>query len=185
MWARAHDRRRRDTTSGRVLESCDLIAAELAAGRPTSAVLAEAASAWPELVSVVEAEALGLDVPAAMREIARVPGARGLALLAAGWEIALRTGHGLGDTTAAVAGDLRAASAMRRTIDSELASARATAWLVAGLPFLALGLGTATGGDPWSFLLGTSAGLACLTGGFGFGLLGLWWIDAIAARAGA
>ena len=30
VWARAHDRRRRDTTSGRVLESCDLIAAEFA-----------------------------------------------------------------------------------------------------------------------------------------------------------
>lgn len=180
---RLQERRERAATSARVLETCDLVASELAAGRIAEAVLEEAAAAWPALTPVARAGRLGLSVPDALRKASELPGGRDLELLAAGWEVGQSSGAGLADLARLVARDLRAEAAARRTVDAELASARATAWLVSGLPLLALLLATASGGDPWSFLFGTPLGAGCLVGGIGLGLLGLWWIDALAARA--
>jgi tight adherence protein B len=183
LWRRRRRRRDAARVAEQVLEMCELLAGELAAGRPPGAALERAAAAWPPLAPVAEAFRVGADVPTSFRDLgARLEGARDLRVVAAAWQVAHRTGQGLAAAVERVADSLRAAAATRRLVEGELASARATARLVAGLPVLALLMGSGAGGDPWGFLLRTPAGLACLAGGLVFGLAGLWWIEAIAAE---
>ncbi len=172
-----------EQTRDRVLECCDLLAAELASGQPAEAALDQAAEAWPVIGPVAQCQAYGGDVPAALRRAALEPGAEGMALVAAAWHVSHRTGHGLADALGRVAQALRDGRATERVVRGELASARATARLVAALPLVALAIGAGSGGDPLSFLIGTPIGLACLAGGLGLGLAGLAWIERLASEA--
>lgn len=180
LWTRSrHDRAARYQRA-RVVELCEVLQAELSAGQAPLAALARAATDWPLVEPAVRMGAAGGDVPAALREASTRAGAGDLRILAAAWQVAHRTGHGLADAVARVAAELRASEQTRRVVLGELASARATARLVAALPVLAWLIGSGAGGDPWSFLLGSPAGLACLAGGLAFGLAGWAWIEAIA-----
>ncbi|WP_107773235.1 type II secretion system F family protein [Nocardioides sediminis] len=180
VWLRRRVRVDSDATARHVLDACEVVAAELAAGRPPDAALTQAARRWPGIAPVVEAHALGSDVAEAFRRLAATPGADELRVVGSAWQVSQHSGHGLADALGRVAARIRARRQTRRVVTSELASARATARLVAVLPVVALGMGSGAGGDPWTFLLGTSPGWACLALGLGFGLLGLWWIEVIA-----
>jgi len=178
--------RRRDraaaATRHRVVDLCEVLGAELAAGQTPGASLAHAAGEWPYVAPAARAAAQGGDVPGTLRALAEQPGADALRVVAAAWQVAHRTGHGLADVMARVAGDLRGAEHTRRVVAGELASARATARLLAVLPVLALVLasGAGAGAGPWRFLLGRPVGLACLAAGLAFGYAGLAWVEALA-----
>jgi len=178
------DVRRRRTeasrTADRVLETCELVASELVAGQSPETALRRAAQEWSALGPVAEAAELGGDPAASLAELARVPGAADLRLVAAAWTVAHRTGSGLADALDRVAVALRDRRATARVVASELASARSTARLVAALPVVMLLLGGGHGSEAWAFLLGHPVGLGCLVAGVALGLAGLWWIERIA-----
>ncbi|KRB76176.1 hypothetical protein ASE01_14250 [Nocardioides sp. Root190] len=177
---RARATRRADVTRARVIELCDVLCAELAAGQSASGALERAAADWEVVAPVARAASSGGDVIGGLRALAGEPGAAALRLVAAAWQVSQRTGHGLATTLARVAEDLRAAEQTRRVVAGELASARATARLLAALPLVALAMASGSGASPWPFLLGHPVGLACLGGGLGLGYAGLSWVEALA-----
>ncbi|HEX6247925.1 MAG TPA: type II secretion system F family protein [Nocardioidaceae bacterium] len=167
--------------SDRVVEACEALAGELRAGQPPLIALRHAGDVWPELRPVVAAAELGADVPTAFRAVAVLPGAGGLDEVAAAWQVSAGSGGTLSVALGRVADSARRRRATEQLVASELASAQATARLVAVLPVAVLAVGSGLGGDPWEFLLGTPAGLVCLGSGLALGLAGLAWIERISA----
>ena len=159
------------------LEAVRLARAELAAGRPVDRCLVAAAEVVPRF---------GADLFAAARAVLAgdVPSLSGpLAPLGAALVVAARTGVPAGDVLARVAGDLGADADRRRAVDAVLAGPRASVGLLAALPLLGLGLGSAMGARPVSFLLESSAGRALLCGGVMLDVLGVLWTARLAAGA--
>lgn len=172
--------REAEVVRGCVIELCGGLRAELAAGLTPAAALARAAEEWPAVATVARAADGGGDVPAAFRALAATPGAEALRIVAAAWQVAHRTGHGLAGALTRVGDDLRLAEQTRRVVVGELASARATARLMAVLPALALAMGSGAGAQPVRFLLVEPVGIACLAAGLLLTGLGIAWIDGLA-----
>ena len=126
-----------------VAEVATALAADLAAGHPplgALAALADEQRAPPHtraraeladaLAAVVSGARLGADIPSGLRRRAAVPGAEGLRAVAAGWEVAERTGAGLAPVLEQVAVGLRDELAADRAVAAALAGSqvdRATA----------------------------------------------------------
>lgn len=175
-WRRRGGRRVRTATAERAWEACGVLVEELRAGRDPGSALRCAAEVCEELGPVVQAHDLGADVPTALRRTG-VPAWR---RVAAAWQVSAHSGSGLAETVRAVADDLRAERTTRRVVASELASARATARLLVGLPVVALLVGSSGGATPWRFFVDGPVGAACGVAGVGLLLAGLAWIERIA-----
>ncbi|SBT93127.1 tight adherence protein B, partial [Streptomyces sp. DI166] len=117
----------------------------------------------------------GGDVPGALAAAARQPGAEGLRGLAACWRVAVDQGAGLADGLDRLEAALRAERDQRADLRAQLAGAKSTALMLAGLPVLGLLLGAVMGADPLRVLLHTGAGLGCLVAGGVLEGLGVWW----------
>jgi tight adherence protein B len=167
-----------------VIELCDGIAAELAAGRAAGPAFTGSAGVLePAVAAALLDPRAGEELPERLTLIARTPGAEGLRLLAACWRIGAERGGALASVIESLADALRDEEAHRQEIAAQLAGPRATARLLAGLPLLGLGMAAALGTRPLGFLFGTPPGLACLVLGGGLDALGLWWTRRISAAA--
>ncbi|KAB2351140.1 type II secretion system protein [Actinomadura rudentiformis] len=181
-----------------VIELCDGMAAELAAGRtPGEAFTASAAVLDRRVAAELLSPDSGVttakrfhDSPAdepsttdRLERLATRPGAGGLRLLAACWRIGAERGGTLATVLDGLASALRDEEAQRQDVTAQLAGPRATARLLAGLPLLGLGMAAALGANPLAFLFGTLPGACCLAVGVGLDATGLWWTQRLAKAA--
>ncbi|MEU7054852.1 type II secretion system F family protein [Streptomyces sp. NPDC046197] len=186
----ARDARRvRERRAAAVIALCGALAGEVRAGRQPGEALLRAARDSDGLgeaqAAVLAAARFGGDVPGSLATAARQPGAEGLRGLAACWRVAVDRGAGLAAGLDRLEGALRAERDQRADLRAQLAGARATAVMLAGLPALGLLLGTAMGAEPLRVLLHTGAGLGCLVVGGVLEGVGLWWSLRIVRRAEA
>lgn len=152
----------------------------LRAGQLPGAALAEAAADAPMLASAAGAARLGADVGAELERAAAVPGQSGMAALAAAWRVSERTGAPIADLLAEAAENLRRQRQFQALIDAELAAARASGQIMAGLPLFAVGLGFVAGADPVAFLLGGPLGQVLVFAAVTLTAAGVLWIDRLA-----
>jgi tight adherence protein B len=179
-------RRNAATRRAAVIELCDGIATELAAGRPAATALADAARVLPTmaaLTSVIDAAESGDDVPAALTRAATTEGCEGLRLLAGCWRIGMDRGGMLASVIEGLAEALRDEQSHREEIALQLAGPRATARLLAALPLLGLAMAAALGARPLTFLFTTLPGALCLGLGTTLDAVGLWWTARLATSA--
>ncbi|WP_246212713.1 type II secretion system F family protein [Streptomyces abyssomicinicus] len=175
------ERRDRDRRADAVIALCGALAGEVRAGRQPGEALAVAvhdagaAGLGEALAQVVAAARFGGDVPSALAGASRPPGAEGLRGLAACWRVAVDRGAGLAAGLERLDAALRAERDRRADLRSQLAGARATTVMLAGLPGVGLVLGTALGADPLRILLHTGPGLGCLAVGGLLEAAGIWW----------
>ncbi|MEU6683735.1 type II secretion system F family protein [Streptomyces sp. NPDC046832] len=182
-------RRDRERRTDAVIALCGALAGEVRAGRQPGEALLRAARDCDGLAdarsTVLAAARFGGDVPDALATAARRPGAEGLRGLAACWRVAVDQGAGLATGLDRLAAALRAERDQQQDLRAQLAGARATAVMLAGLPALGLLIGTALGADPLHVLLHTGAGLGCLAAGGVLEGAGLWWVRRIVRGAEA
>jgi tight adherence protein B len=181
IWSRGRRRRALDRRRAAVVELGEVLVGELRAGQPVVRALERGQEEWPAFAPVAGAARLGADVPGALRHLAAEPGAEGLREVAAAWQVSERSGAPLASALAQVVESARARQSTAGLVRAELASAQATARLVAALPVATLAMSSGIGADPWGFLLHHPAGVTCLAMGAALVLAGLWWIDRIAA----
>ncbi|WP_428935075.1 type II secretion system F family protein [Streptomyces sp. ACT015] len=181
--ARGAREERRDA----VIALCGALAGEVRGGRQPGQALARAARDTGGLgearPAVLAAARFGGDVPGALAGAARHPGAEGLRGLAACWRVAVDQGAGLATGLDRLEGALRAERDQRADLRAQLAGARSTALMLAGLPVLGLLLGTALGARPLHVLLHTGLGLGCLVTGGVLEAAGVWWAGRIVRGA--
>lgn len=183
MVALGKGRQRAHRRADSVVEVCEALSGELRAGQPPASALRHCVDVWPELEPVATAADMGGDVPHAFRRLARRPGASALREVAGAWQVSESSGATMAHALGRVADSARRRRATQQLVASELASAQATARLVAVLPVAVLSMGSGLGGDPWRFLLSTPTGLTCLAVGLVLAFAGLAWIDRISTSA--
>jgi tight adherence protein B len=112
-----------------------------------------------------------------------VSGDRIARLASAAWRLAEQTGAPLADLVERIEADARAADRSRAAAAAQAAGARATAWLLTGLPFGGVALGYGIGADPGHVLLHTTVGAACAVTALALQLAGLAWADRLSSAA--
>lgn len=184
-WIVQKKRRRRAAglAAEQVAQGARLLASLLRAGQIPSAALGEAARDCPVLGPAAGAVALGGDAGEALAGAAAQAGQEQLALVAAAWKLSERSGAPMAESLARVAESLRHRRALAALIDAELAAARTSGHIMAGLPFAAVALGMAVGADPLAFLLGGTTGSVLVLVAVVLTSAGVIWTEHLAEGA--
>ncbi len=180
--ARARSLRRDEARLDGLADALGAVAAELRGGRPLEAATASAVADCPD-DALARGLARALRAPAAAAATPDTDLDVALARVAAAVLLSGRTGCSLAAVVAAVEDDLRARRRQRQELRSVTAGPRASAALLAGLPLLALAMGSGIGADPWAVLTTTAAGQVLLVVGVGLEAAGLAWSARLVRRA--
>ncbi|MGW1775847.1 type II secretion system F family protein [Streptomyces sp. NPDC002104] len=185
---RARQRERaRTARAAEVVALCGAVVGELRAGAQPGRALTEAmrrtvsgpGGPGAAETGLLAAAAFGGDVPAALRQAAREPGAEGLAAMAACWRVSVDGGAGLAAGLDRLEGALRAERDREESLRAQLTGARSTTAVLALLPGVGLLIGTGLGADPLRVLLHTPVGWGCLLTGAALETVGLLWCGRI------
>ncbi|MGK8502872.1 type II secretion system F family protein [Nocardia asiatica] len=183
---RAARDRHRDNERKHLLDALEAVIAELRVGAHPSAAAevtareARGDSARTFAVGAARSRlggsaAEGLRCPdsAVAAEFSRVAGA---------WQVAEQHGLALAELLSAARTDLAGRIRFHGRTTAALAGARATAAVLACLPFLGIALGQLMGASPLHVLFGSPAGTVLLPLGAGLACAGLLWSDAITRK---
>lgn len=129
----------------------------------------------------------GRPVPARLLAPAGAPGTGDTvrARAAAAAALAEETGAPLADLLERIETDARAADRAAAMAAAQIAGARATAVLLAGLPAAGIAIGYGIGADPLHVLLRTPLGAGCAAAAVALQLAGLAWVSRITAAGSA
>ena len=158
---------------------------QLHAGINQVDALGFAVSRAPEslLTRTRQALASQTNIYLAMYEDAENQNASSLASSSNLLELSSQSGSSVNEALTQVANKLIARRNQEQLIVTELASTKATVFVLAGLPIMGAGMGLMLGSDSVAWLIGSSAGRVCLVLGIGLELLGWFWIKRLLNRA--
>jgi tight adherence protein B len=98
-------------------------------------------------------------------------------------DLSSKSGSSVNEALTQVADKLMNRRNQEQLIVTELASTKATVFVLAGLPIMGAVMGLMLGADSISWLFGSSAGRVCLVLGLGLELVGWLWIKRLLNRA--
>jgi len=163
-----------------VIRACSLMAGQLDAGEIPASALLSTAEDVALLAPAAGALGIGGDVATELHKLARRGGCAGLDWVARGWRLCERTGMPLSPVMRHVADTLRQEGDVRDQRRAELATARSTSRLLAGLPVVGIVMGFVVNANPLKFLGGSLAGHICLVAAATLMCAGLIWTDHLA-----
>jgi Flp pilus assembly protein TadB len=160
---------------------------QLQAGVNQVDALKFAVSRAPEFVlnSTRQALASQINAYSALLDDSLIYNAPSLARCANLLELSSQSGSSVNEALTQVADKLMNRRNQEQLIATELASTKATVFVLAGLPIMGAGMGLMLGADSISWLFGSSAGRFCLVLGLGLELVGWFWIKRLLNRASA
>jgi tight adherence protein B len=123
------------------------------------------------------------DIYLAMHKDSANQGTSSLARCSNLLDLSSQSGSSINETLTQVADKLITRRNQEQLIVTELASTKATVFVLAGLPIMGAGMGLMLGSDSISWLLSSSAGHICLFFGVGLELVGWLWIKGLLNRA--
>ena len=98
-------------------------------------------------------------------------------------DLSSKSGSSINEALSQVANKLIARRNQEQLLATELASTKATVFVLAGLPIIGVGMGLMLGANSIAWLLGSSVGRGCLVLGVALELVGWFWIKRLLNRA--